>query len=222
MTMIEPATINFLKLIAKNNDRDWFQAHKESYESARQNVLDFTGKLIREMAKLDPSIPSDLEPKTCLMRIYRDVRFSKNKAPYKTNFGIAISGNGKNFNGPGYYLHLQPGKSFIAAGYWMPDPDHLKSIRQEIDYNGSELHDIVDDKFFKVCFGGLDQEDKLKTSPKGYPADHEDVEYLKLKSFTVTHQLKDEQLYKADTIQYVMSVFEKVYPLVIFLRNAIA
>lgn len=220
--MIKPETFNFLKEVAINNDRNWFQAHKDEYNSARENVLDFTARLLRELSKLDPTIPADLNAQSCLMRIYRDVRFSKNKAPYKTNFGIAMSGNGKNFNGPGYYIHIQPGKSFIAAGYWMPDINHLKAIRQEIDYNAEEFHQIIDNPVFKECFGKFDEEDKLKTSPKGYPTDHPDIDYLRLKSFAVVHEIKDEKLNKADTISYIINVFEKVYPFMIFLRNAIS
>lgn len=220
--MIIPASLNFLEQIANNNDRDWFQLHKDEYNAARENVLNFTGDLLIELAKLDPSIPADLAAKNCLMRIYRDVRFSKNKAPYKTNFGIGISANGKNFNGPGYYIHLQPKKSFIAAGYWMPETDHLKAIRQEIDYNSTDFHNIIDNASFKEYFGQLDQEDKLKTSPKGYLAGHTDIEYLRLKSFLVTHDIQDEKLSRPDTITYITSVFEKAYPLMVFLRNAIA
>ena len=222
MIMIKPDSLNFLKQIAVNNERDWFQLHKDEYNTAREDVLNFTSHLLKELAKVDPSIPADLAAKSCLMRIYRDVRFSKNKAPYKTNFGIGISANGKNFNGPGYYIHLQPKKSFIAAGYWMPEPDHLKAIRQEIDYNSAEFHDIIDNVSFKDCFGNLNDEDKLKTSPKGYSSGHADIEYLRLKSFIVTHEIRDEELSKADTIPSIISVFEKGYPLMIFLRNAIA
>ena len=222
MTMIKPASLNFLKQIADNNDRDWFQSHKDEYNAAREDVLNFTSHLLVELAKIDALIPVDLVAKNCLMRIYRDVRFSKNKAPYKTNFGIGISANGKNFNGPGYYIHLQPKKSFIAAGYWMPEPNHLKAIRQEIDYNSADFHAIIDNVSFKECFGQLDQEDKLKTSPKGYLAEHADIEYLRLKSFLVTHDIQDEKLSNTDTIPYIMGVFEKACPLMIFLRNAIS
>jgi uncharacterized protein (TIGR02453 family) len=220
--MIKAETLNFLKQIAINNDRNWFQAHKDEYNTARENVLDFTSHLLKELATLDPTIPADLSAQSCLMRIYRDVRFSKNKAPYKTNFGIAMSGSGKNFNGPGYYIHLQPGKSFVAAGYWMPEANHLKAIRQEIDYNSGEFHHIIDNPSFKTCFGKFDEEDKLKTSPKGYSSDHPDIEYLRLKSFAIAHEIKDEKLNKADTIPYIINVFEKVYPLMVFLRNAIS
>jgi uncharacterized protein (TIGR02453 family) len=220
--MIKATTFDFLRELAINNDRNWFQAHKEEYNLARQNTLGFTSELLNKIITVDPLIPADLKAENCLMRIYRDIRFSKDKTPYKTNFGIGISVNGKNFDGPGYYIHLQPDQSFIAGGYWMPVTDHLKAIRQEIDYNGSEFHEIIDSKSFQTYFGELSTEDSLKTSPKGYSTDHRDIEYLKLKSFIGIHYLKDEALNNPKTLNTVTNVVEKLYPLMVFLRNAIA
>ena len=220
--MIKTTTFDFLRQIAINNDRNWFQAHKEEYNLARQDVLDFTTGILHKAVKIDPAISTDITAQNCLMRIYRDVRFSKNKAPYKTNFGIGISANGKNFNGPGYYIHLQPEQSFIAGGSWMPATDQLKAMRQEIDYNGTEFHKILENKSFKTCFGDLSTEDKLKTTPKGYAIDHPDIEYLKLKSFVAIHQIRDKVLTGPDAIKEVAYIVEKLYPLMVFLRNAIA
>ena len=218
--MIAPSTFSFLKGVADNNDRDWFKLHKKEYEDSLKNVLEFTSEVIKSLSKIDPIIPDSLEAKNCVMRIYRDVRFSKNKAPYKTNFGIAISANGKNFNGPGYYIHIQPGSCFIAGGSWFPETEQLKAIRQEIDYNSSDWHEIIDHKDFKNAFGELDTEGKLQTSPKGYAADHPDIEYLKLKSFTAVAKISDEELLGANSVKTAVGLFEKLYPLIIFLRNA--
>jgi len=220
--MIKTTTFDFLRQLAINNDRNWFQAHKEEYNLVRQNVLDFTTDVLGKLVKIDPAIPADINAQNCLMRIYRDVRFSKNKAPYKTNFGISISPNGKNINGPGYYIHLQPEASFIAGGTWMPAADHLRAIRQEIDYNGHEFHKIIENKAFKTYFGDMSTEDKLKTSPKGYKTDHPDIEYLKLKSFIAIHQIKDKALNDSGAIKEVADIVEKLHPLMVFLRNAIA
>ncbi len=219
--MITKATFDFLKQVALHNDRDWFQAHKGDYECSLKTVWNFVGALIPEISKIEPAIPSDLNPKDCVMRIYRDVRFSKNKAPYKKNFGIAISPKGKNFDGAGFYINLEPKNSFIAGGSWMPSAEHLKSIRQEIDYNGDEFHQIIGKSSFKSYFADLDREDVLKTSPKGYLSDHQDIEYLKLKSFTVSHRLKDEEFIKPDVINYVLDVFKELNPFIQFLRTAI-
>lgn len=220
--MIQQTTFQFLRDIAKNNNREWFQENKERYELARQNVLDFTSEVLEGLSKIDPLISEDLQAKQCVLRIYRDIRFSKDKTPYKTNFGIGISPTAKNFQGPGYYLHLEPDQSFVTGGCWMPGSDLLKAIRQEIDYNSSDFHAILDDPDFKSLIGELDVEHKLKTAPKGYPAEHPDIEYLKLKSFTASSHLTEKQLVGKDSVHAVLVRLETLYPFMEFLRNALA
>jgi uncharacterized protein (TIGR02453 family) len=220
--MIESSTLTFLSKLAENNNREWFNLNKSDYEKSRENVLDVTSEIITGLSKFDNTIPAGLNAKDCVMRIYRDIRFSNDKTPFKTNFGIAISANGKNFKGPGYYLHIQPEKCFIAGGSWHPEIEELKCIRQEIDYNASELRDILSNYSFKKVFGDLDRDDALKTTPKGYSADNENIEYLKLKSFTATCNLSDKNLIQADAAKKVISNFEKIYPLMVFLRKAIS
>lgn len=220
--MIDDSTLNFLKELSLNNNREWFNAHKGDYKTARENIYAFTAEIITGLSRFDKTIPEDLQPKNCVMRIYRDIRFSKDKTPLKTNFGIAISANGKNFKGPGYYIHIQPEKSFLAGGSWFPEADELKAIRQEIDYNGSELRGVIENKAFKKFFTSLDREGALKTTPKGYSADHQDVEYLKLKSFTATHSLSNNELKTSDSPKVILSAFENLYPFIVFLRNAIS
>lgn len=220
--MIKSGTFDFLSDLAKNNNRDWFQENKARHDEARVNVIEFVAELIGGLSRIDNIISADLDPKACVMRIYRDIRFSLNKTPYKTNFGAGISQHGKNFKGPGYYLHIQPEECFLAGGCWMPEPDMLKSIRQEIDYNGGQFRRIVDAPAFKEYFGMADQEYKLKTMPKGYAADHPDIEYLKLKSFTFTHSLSSRELSAPGAVKAVLEGFEKLHPFIVFLRNAIS
>jgi len=220
--MINPATLDFLKELAANNNREWFQANKTAHDKARENVIEFCGELIALLRKTDPAINEALDPKKCVMRIYRDIRFSKNKTPYKNNFGISIPLSGLRNGGVEYYLHLTPGKSFIAGGYWMPEADHLKSIRQEIDYNAHDLKGIIDDAEFIKLFGEFRKQEQLKTVPKGYDAANENIELLKLKSFIVAHDLKDKELVAADAVQNIASVCNKLHPLTVFLKNAIA
>jgi len=220
--MIKTETFDFLKELAKNNNREWFQDHKARHDEARSNVIEFVGELINRLANIDKTVSPELDPKTCVMRIYRDVRFSLDKTPYKNNFGAGISQQGKNFNGPGYYLHIHPEKSFIAGGCWLPEAAMLKSIRQEIDYSGSDFRKIIGLTDFKGYFGEPDQEYKLKTMPKGYAPDHPDIEYLKLKSFTFTHVLDLKQLTRPEASKTVVNGFEKLLPFMIFLRNAIS
>lgn len=220
--MINPQTFEFLKSLIQNNNREWFQANKAVYDSARENVIEFTGELIKQLHTIDPDIDEALDAKKSVMRIYRDIRFSPNKTPYKNNFGVSIPASGLRLGGVEYYLHLTPGNSFIAGGYWMPEAEHLKAIRQEIDYNGHDLKAIINEPGFVKLFGDFRQQEKLKTVPKGYEADNENIDLLKLKSFIVSHPLKDSVLFKADAVQYIAQVCAKLYPLNVFLKNAIA
>lgn len=221
MTMIRKETLEFVSGLIENNDRNWFQDHKGEYELAKQNIEEFANAVIVELRKTDTSIPEEITAKKCVMRIYRDVRFSKDKSPYKNNFGIGISARGKGNDSAGYYVHIQPGKSFVAGGYWMPQGEHLKAIRQEIDYNTQDLLDIIEDKDFKSYYNALDDQEKLKTVPKGYDAEHPQIEILKLKSFTVTHSFTDDELFKKDSALAVADGLKKMYPLISFLNHAI-
>ncbi|MDB5120498.1 MAG: hypothetical protein JWN56_1716 [Sphingobacteriales bacterium] len=219
--MIESTTFTFLKNLSENNNRDWFNSNKEEHDKARTNVLDFVSDLIVELSAIDKEVPENLNAKECVMRIYRDIRFSLDKTPYKTNFGIGISPFGKNFKGPGYYLHIEPGRSFVAGGSWFPEVNELKAIRQEIDYNYSQIEEIIDNDLFRKYFQELDREGALKTAPKGYPSDHPNINLLKLKSFTASHQLTNQELTKPDAAKKVAEGFANLYPLIKFLRNAI-
>jgi uncharacterized protein (TIGR02453 family) len=220
--MIESQTLDFLKELVENNNREWFQANKERYDKARANVIELAMNVIAKLHKVDPSVSADLDPKKCVMRIYRDIRFSKNKTPYKNNFGVSVPTLGSKLGGVEYYLHIQPGKSFIAGGYWMPEAEHLKAIRQEIDYNANDLKKIIDDKEFVKLFGEFRKQDQLKTTPKGYDVDNENIDLLKLKSFIVSHPLKDKELMSAGAADEIVNMCGKAYPLNIFLKNAIA
>jgi len=219
--MINPQTLDFLTALVENNNREWFMANKERYDKARENVIDFTAELLTLLHKVDPSVSADLDPKKCVMRIYRDIRFSKNKTPYKNNFGVSIPTLNSKLGGVEYYLHIQPGKSFIAGGYWMPEATHLKAIRQEIDYNAAELKAIIDAPEFVKLFGDFRSQDQLKTIPREYSADNENIDLLKLKSFIVTHKINDKQLLKADCAAYMANICSKIYPMNVFLKNAI-
>jgi uncharacterized protein (TIGR02453 family) len=220
--MIQRHTFDFLKELVENNNREWFQANKERYEAARDNVIEFTGEWIKLMHKIDPNIDDALDAKKCVMRIYRDIRFRKDKTPYKNNFGISIPTKGVKAGRAEYYLQISPGNSFIAGGYWMPEKDHLKAIRQEIDYNAGELKRIIDDAGFIKLFGEFRKQEQLKNVPREYSAENENIELLKLKSFVAFHQLKDEELLLKDAVADVATICSKIYPLNVFLNNALA
>lgn len=217
--MLKKETLNFIKDVAENNNREWFAANKDVYEAAKEDALALAAAIIPELAKIDPILSAEADPKKTLLRIYRDVRFSKNKDPYKNNYGMWFSTK-KGGNEPGYYLHIQPGKSFVAGGYWMPDVLHLKLIRQEIDYNAEDFKAIIKEKDFKKNFK-LGVDNALKNAPKGYDPADPNIELLKLKSFEATMQIDDEEFFKPNFVNKLISSFKTVQPLVAFLRNAI-
>lgn len=199
--------IDFLTELKENNNRDWFLANKKRYDKLKKEYQDFIQELIAEISKFDADF-ANLNAKDCLFRINRDVRFSNDKSPYKTNFGASICKRGKKDSGPLFYVHLEPNSSFIAAGVYMPDAEFLKKIRQEIDYNLDEFRSIINHSTFQKYFKGLDQESALKSSPKGYEKDQDGIEFLRLRSFTVTNSLSDKDLVSKDLIKEIKSGFE--------------
>jgi uncharacterized protein (TIGR02453 family) len=219
---VNPETFDFLRKLAANNNRDWFMANKAAHDQAKENVTRFAGELISELNRVDPGIDSHLDPRKCVMRIYRDIRFSTDKTPYKNNFGIGKLTSGKSVLNIGYYMHIQPGASFIAGGSWMPQADQLKAIRQEIDYNPRGLKSIIDDTQFKKLFGEFRNQEQLKTVPREYGADNENIELLRLKSFVAEHNFTDEQLMQDGVVKKIAAICNKIYPLNVFLSNAVA
>ena len=205
--MINQKTLDFIDGLRANNDRNWFAAHKDEYEAARENITEFAAELLKEVSKNDPRVDAATDPKKCVMRIYRDIRFSKDKTPYKHWFGVHKLSAGKYAGRINYYMHIEPGKTFIAGGYWLPEGDHLKAIRQEIDYNGTELKAIVDAPGFKKLFGEFRDQEQLKTVPGGYDTANENIDLLKLKSFAAVHYLSDAELKNNDLAAKVATVF---------------
>jgi hypothetical protein len=160
-------------------------------------------------------------PKQCVFRINRDVRFSKNKEPYKNNFGASFSKGAKKINAAGYYFHLEPGASFLGGGLWMPEAPDLQKIRQEIDYSFKEFKGILGNAKFKNTFGTLSTEAKLSRPPKGYDIENPAIEYLKLKSFTAIVPIADKDLWDVNIVKQSLTVFKTLSPLVHFLNRAI-
>jgi uncharacterized protein (TIGR02453 family) len=213
--------LKFLKDLSKNNNRDWFEKNKERYLEAKQGFEDLVTELLKEFTKFDSGL-AGLNPKKLPFRIYRDVRFSKDKKPYKVNMGAGFSPNGKLVQEPGYYLHLEPGnKSFVAGGIYMPDATNLAKIRQEIDYNFDKLKKVVNDKKFKTFYEGFDDFDKLKTAPKGYPKDHLHIDLLKHKSFIVSRTFTDKEVTDKKFIKSIAESAKAIKPLNNFIKEAI-
>lgn len=214
--------LKFLKQLSKNNDRAWFEKNKPKYLEAKEGFEEFVAEFLASLQTFDSSL-GGLDPKKLSFRIYRDVRFSKDKKPYKTNMAAGFSPNGKMMGEPGYYLHIEPGnKSMIAGGLYQPDPERLGKIRQEIDYNADTLKKILSDKKFKQLFGGFDERDKLKVMPKGFSKDHPHIEWLKLKSFIVVHNITDKELTEKNFTKKAASICKAIMPLNTFLTEAVS
>jgi hypothetical protein len=214
--------LEFLKDLAQNNNKPWFDENRDKYLEAKKEIETFTIKLIQEFGESEPSI-ANLEAKECLFRINRDVRFSKDKSPYKTNFGISINPGGKKSDLAGYYIHIEPGKSFVGGGMWMPMPEQLGKIRQEIDYNLEQFEELIKAPAFKKQYGTLNsgKEISLVRVPKGYEADSPAAEYLKLKSFTATKPLPDNTIASKEFIEHCTTAFKALKPLIGFLNQGI-
>ena len=209
--------LEFLRALAENNNKAWFDANRPWYEKVRASFIVMVQDTIAEIGKEYDL--GDLEAKKCLFRINRDVRFSANKSPYKNNFSAAISPGGKKDDMIGLYIHIQPGESFLAGGCYSPLPEHLAAVRQEIDFNLAKLEAVIADKEFIAYYQTLRGE-KLKTSPKGYDADNPAIEFLKMKQFYVSHSYSDSQIEKASLAKESAKAYRLLRPFVEYLQEA--
>lgn len=210
---------SFLEQLAANNNREWFEQNRPAYEKAKSEVEALVQACILSMDNL-----MDLtrcEAKKCLFRIHRDVRFSKNKDPYKSNFAALIGPDGKKSKDVlAIYIHFQPGASFLAAGLYEPDKDQLAKIRQEIDYNGAKFREILNSKEFTAAFGNL-KGNQLKTIPKGYSSENPEADLLRFTQFYVMRSFSDAEVYAQDFPQVVRKNAALVQPFLGFLAEAI-
>jgi uncharacterized protein (TIGR02453 family) len=221
--MIEATTFQFLQALKKNNHKEWFDAHKKDADQSIQNVAALTERLIGRLATIDDSVAAaGLEGKKCLSRLYRDVRFSKDKTPYKTNFFAIISRGGKKSPYAGFYLHIEPGECFAGGGVYMPEPAELLKFRKEIDYNTEEWKAIVEKKSFLTMFpAGVEAPSKLTRMPKDFEADSPGGDYLRYKGYYTVKSLPDSVMQSAKAEGEIMAVFKAVLPMVHFLNTAL-
>jgi uncharacterized protein (TIGR02453 family) len=217
--MILQTTLNFLSELKHNNNRDWFNIHRPEYEAARENYGIVVNQLIAGIKEFDPSIGT-LEAKDCWFRINRDIRFSPNKEPYKTNMGAYIARGGRKSPFAGYYFHLEPGESFISGGIYMAPPENMKRIRSEINAYSNEFLKIVSSNEFTSAFSHFDSE-SLKRVPQGFSADSPVVDYLKMKHITPYKKINDVDLVSKNLLSSSLSTFKALHPLVQFLNRAI-
>ena len=212
--------LNFLSDLKQNNNRDWFQKNKDKYENAKSMFFELVDILIMKINEFDPSI-GVLPAKDCVFRIYKDVRFSKDKTPYKTNMGAYIARGGRKTNLAGYYLQIEPGASFAGGGIYRPHPDILKAVRSEISENAASFKSILNKPAFKTVFPEFYGE-KLKTAPHGFDKNHPDIDLLRNKSYTVIKSLSDKDLTDSSFLEKLIEIFKIQKPFNDFLNACIS
>jgi len=222
MAKIIPETLQFLSDLKSNNQRDWFLSHKQDADKARKNFADFANILLENLKSFDSTL-QNIEVKQCIFRIYRDVRFSPNKEPYKTHFGVYFAKNGgKNSDFAGYYFHLDTEESFFGGGIYMPLPEYLKIIRKEIYYQIEEFKAILNAPTFKKYYpNGIEEIEKLKKVPIGFPIEFPEIELLKNKHFFTSHYFKAQDTVNKDFTCIATSGLKAVKPLVDFINFAV-
>jgi uncharacterized protein (TIGR02453 family) len=218
MKTISPAVVSFLSDISNNNNREWYHANKAAHVQCKTDFDAFTNAVIDGMRNhIDLGTTT---AKDCTFRIQRDVRFSKDKTPYNSHLSAYIGPNGKKTREAGFYFRIKPdGESVIGGGLWQGDAATLKSIRQEIDYSADEFHSIIDKKSFKKKFPKLEG-DALKRPPKGYDAEHPELEYLKMKQWLATEIVPKKTFMGKDFATYVVDSYAEIQPFLSFLNRA--
>jgi len=221
--MLKPSTLKFLKELKKNNNKPWFDRNRSAYDAAKADFLGFIQQVIDLHGKYDAGI-RNIMAKDCIFRINRDIRFARDKSPYKTNMGASINQGGrKSMDSAGYYFHLEPGGSFTGGGIYVPLPEALRKVRQEIDYNLSAFSKILQSKPFRSLYGDLDRSSEFLLSrvPKGYEPENPAAGYLKFKSYIAMVPLSDSDLLSKTLVKKTVDAFRALQPLVGFLNKAI-
>jgi uncharacterized protein (TIGR02453 family) len=218
--MLQSSTLKFLKELRKNNNKPWFDAHRKQYEAAKFDFETFIQGVLDKHSKNDLDL-KELTAKKCMFRINRDIRFAKDKSPYKTNFGASMDKGGRKSGLAGYYFHLEPGKSFLGGGIWMPQPDYMRKIRQEIDYCLDEFTKILSAKKFKALYKDLyiGEDVQLTKVPQGFEKNNPAAEYLKFKSWLVLADIDDSTLTSKDLLNKTVDAFYVMQPFVKFLNR---
>ena len=213
--------LSFLKTLAQNNNRDWFNAHKNRYKEALEIFRGFAAEMLEGISTFDPSV-GNLEPRDTIFRIYKDVRFSKDKDPYKTHFGCWMAKGGRKSTDAGYYFHLESGKSFMAAGVWMPPKEQLKLIRQEILYNPDSFLKLINTSAMDEHYERGGKEDMLKKGPVGFPKDFSHMEELKYKHYIWSRSYSDSAIQSGSFVSSVVEDYKGLFPLVTYLNHAMS
>jgi len=211
---LEKRTLEYLNNLKKNNQREWFKEHKSEFQLAQGNAKDLFQTIRNDLEKHD-----DIDVFK-LYRIYRDVRFSKDKTPYNPHFAGSFSRKGEHLRG-GYYLRIRPGESFLAGGFWQPNKEDLFRIRKEFEYSASEIREIINNEPFRSVFGAKLEGEELKTAPRGFGKDHPDVDLIRKKGFVAVRNLSDKEILSKDLIQIVNDSFIALRPFFDYLSEVL-
>jgi uncharacterized protein (TIGR02453 family) len=220
--MLSNETLLFLEDLKANNNRDWFLANKKRYDEYKKEYHKLIADLLEVIKPKDPTLEL-LEVKNCTFRINRDIRFSKDKSPYKTHMGIWLRSGSLHAESPGYYIHIEKDASFVGGGLYCPMPDQIQKIRKEINFFYEDLEAVLRDKSFKSVYGTLnrDENSTLKNPPRGYEKDNPAIEFLKLKSFTATQKINNAELTKTNFVNSISEKLIALKPLNEFINRAL-
>ena len=218
--MIQNNTFTFLDKLRENNTTEWFRANEDEYREARADVISFVSEIILGLSMIDTGIQSQyLEPRKCIKRINRDIRFSLNKTPYKTHFFVLFNPGGYKSEGAGYYMFIEPNGSFVGGGVYMPPTVVLNKFRKEIEYNLAEWEEIINaPSFLKMFPKGVEASSFLKTVPRGFDIQSEAIEYLRMKGYHTIRHLSNKELTSPDAVSLVLDAYKEVQPMVRFLN----
>ena len=202
---LEKYTFQYLKDLKKHNQREWFHEHKTAFQKAQANAKDIFQSIRNDLEKHDEIDTFKL------YRIYRDVRFSKDKTPYNPHFAGSFSRKGEHLRG-GYYLRIRPGESFLAGGFWQPNKEDLFRIRKEFEYSDTEIREVMNSESFKSVFGGKLEGEELKTAPRGFDKEHPAIDIIRKKGFVAVRKLSDKEILSKDLIEMVNHSFLTLRP----------
>ncbi len=221
--MIDKKTLGFLKQLSSNNSKEWLDENRSDYNFAKDDILNLTQTLINSVSKFDLGIAkADLNPKKCITRLNRDLRFSKDKTPYKTDYYIVLNQNGKNSPSAFYYVHIEPNNCFVGGGVYNPQATELRKIRNEINASFNEWNKIISDKDFQTKYpSGIHNSGSLVRSPKGFEDENPAIEFLKMKGFYTQESISDKEIQSSLILEKIIDYFKSVKPLVDFLNLAI-
>jgi len=207
------SSVSFFKKLKKNNNRDWFAENKPKFKELQLEIKTFGEELKDRLNEFDNV------DRFKLFRIYRDVRFSKDKTPFKTHFGLTWHRTKPLYRG-GYYLHISPGKNFLACGFWDPNPNDLKRIRKELEYDAKEFRDIISSKEFFSVWGNLEGSE-LKTAPRNFDKNHPDIDLIRKKQYIFSISFLDEEVCEPQFINKLENALEKVRPFTDYMSDVL-